>query len=118
MKPYSPTEPDYFCLKLVSLLLITLLTSCGGDEETLVDTLTVSAIADSHGSISPSNATVILENSVRFTVTPDRGYRIKNVSGCNGALSDNIYITGGIYLDCVVEATFIAVETVDVVAPM
>ena len=41
-----------------------------------------------------------------FTVTPDSGYQIGDVSGCGGSLVDNTYTTAPVDVDCTVTATF------------
>ncbi len=68
---------------------------------------TVTAQANSGGSVSPETTTVIEGTSTSFTVTPDSGYSIDSVSGCNGSLSGSTYITGAINSDCTVTASFI-----------
>ncbi|MCB1920103.1 MAG: DUF4214 domain-containing protein [Candidatus Competibacteraceae bacterium] len=70
-------------------------------------TFTVTATAGANGGISPSSRTVAYNNSTSFTVTPNTGYAIDTVTGCNGILSGNIYNTGAITADCAVNATFV-----------
>ena len=68
---------------------------------------TVTPSVGSGGSISPSAPqTVNYNQTVSFTLTPDPGYQIASVTGCNGALSGNTYSTGPITGDCSVTASF------------
>ena len=66
----------------------------------------VSASAGVGGSISPTSATVSHGATTDFLVTPDTGYSIGSVTGCDGALTDNSYTTGAIGGACAVTATF------------
>ena len=66
----------------------------------------VTASAGQGGSISPSSRQVTAGNTTSFTVTPYSGYTISSVSGCNGDLSGNTYVTGPIYSNCQVYASF------------
>ncbi|CAK8717770.1 hypothetical protein GMJAKD_06985 [Candidatus Electrothrix aarhusensis] len=68
---------------------------------------TVIPKARRHGSIAPDTPQQVSEGkSTSFTVTPDDGYTIKSVSGCEGTLDDNIYTTGPITGKCRVRASF------------
>ncbi|MDR2013742.1 MAG: cellulase family glycosylhydrolase, partial [Rhodanobacter sp.] len=59
------------------------------------------------GTISPSApVTVNSGAATAFTLTPDSGYKIASVSGCNGSLNGNTYTTGAITANCAVSATF------------
>lgn len=69
-------------------------------------THTVTATAGSGGSINPGNATVLDGGTTSFTVSPDAGFLLADVTGCGGALSGNTYTTGTINADCTVSATF------------
>jgi hypothetical protein len=44
--------------------------------------------------------------TVSFTITPDDGYGILDVTGCNGSLNGSTYTTGSIFANCTVTATF------------
>jgi hypothetical protein len=74
----------------------------GVDEETY----TVTASAGAGGAISPSSQSVNSGSTATFTVTPDTGYSITSVAGCNGALEGTTYTTGAITADCAVNANF------------
>ncbi|MCI5131027.1 MAG: hypothetical protein D3904_05760, partial [Candidatus Electrothrix sp. EH2] len=70
-------------------------------------TYTVTSSSGEGGSISPdSDQTVDYGDTTSFTVTPDIGYSIDKVEGCNGSLSGNTYTTGAITADCEVTASF------------
>ena len=71
-------------------------------------TYTVSPSAGSGGSISPSTAQTVVENSTTsFTVTANSGYEVDTVGGtCGGSLSGSTYTTAAITSDCTVTASF------------
>ena len=71
-----------------------------------LNSYTVSATAGAGGSIDPTSQTVSHGGTVTFTVTPDTGYQIDAVSGCNGSLDGSTYNTGLITGACTVEASF------------
>jgi hypothetical protein len=67
----------------------------------------VTPSAGSNGTISPSSSQLVNNGNVaRFTITPNTGYYIASVSGCNGSLSGSTYTTGAITANCQVAATF------------
>ena len=66
----------------------------------------VNAVAGAGGSINPPSQTVSHGQSATFTLSPSAGFQIESVSGCDGLLSDNIYVTGAITEACVVSAEF------------
>lgn len=73
-----------------------------------INSYTVTPSSGAGGSISPATAQTVNYNSTTlFTVTPDTGFTIGSVSGCNGVLSGSTYTTGAITSDCSVSATFI-----------
>jgi Chitobiase/beta-hexosaminidase C-terminal domain/Divergent InlB B-repeat domain len=72
-----------------------------------IDTFTVTPTSGPGGSISPDTAqTVDINGTTKFTVTPNTGYHIDSVTGCNGTLSGNVFTTGAITTNCTVAATF------------
>lgn len=75
-----------------------------------INSYSVTASAGDGGSINPASQTVSHGGNISFTVTPNTGYSIASVSGCNGSLSDNTYTTGPIVANCAVQAEFIAVQ--------
>ena len=102
--------PD-FSIKTIAftLGLILVLASCGGgggggDGSS---TFTVSTSAAANGSISPVSVNVIQGGTADITVTPDAGFEIDTVSGCDGLLTGrNTYTTGAITTNCTVTASF------------
>lgn len=73
-----------------------------------VQTYTVSTNAGMGGTVSPSSRTVNSGETAIFTVTPNSGYSIGSVTGCNGYLSGNTYTTGSITSNCTIYANFSA----------
>lgn len=72
-----------------------------------INEYTVTPSAGSGGSISPDTPQSVEHgDTTSFTVTPDTGYSIDKVEGCNGSLSGNTYTTGAITADCEVTAGF------------
>lgn len=69
-------------------------------------TYTVTSSAGAGGTIGPASAIVSHGATTTFTVTPNAGYDIASVSGCNGSLAGNVYTTGAIVGACAVTATF------------
>ncbi len=92
-------------MPLCLLFLAMTLTACGGGGSS-TPTYKVSASAGSGGSISPASTSVASGATTSFTVTPDAGYSIASVEGCDGTLAGNTYTTGPITADCTVTASF------------
>src|SRR5690625_1672650 len=72
-------------------------------------TWTVSpGVGSGQGSISPSgNQTVDEDDTITFTLTPDAGYELDDVTGsCGGTLSGNAFTTDPVTADCDVIANF------------
>lgn len=68
---------------------------------------TVTASAQSGGSISPAGAVSVAQGQTRaFHLTPDAGYRIAAVSGCGGTLAGSIFTTAAVMGACSVQARF------------
>jgi hypothetical protein len=67
---------------------------------------TVSTNAGSGGAISPASASALPGKTTSFTITPDSGYTISNVTGCNGSLDGDTYTMDAITADCTVVASF------------
>ncbi len=79
----------------------------------VLNSYTVTPSVGANGSINPdSDQTVNHGNTASFTLTPDIGYGIDTVEGCNGSLNGNVYTTGAITGDCAVTASFITAYTV------
>ncbi|MGA9343332.1 MAG: PQQ-dependent sugar dehydrogenase, partial [Rhodanobacteraceae bacterium] len=70
-------------------------------------THTVTPVSGPHGSIVPDTPQTVGDGAtISFVVTPDMGYQVADVSGCDGSLARNTYVTGPITADCTVTATF------------
>lgn len=70
-------------------------------------THTVTPQAGAGGTIAPDLPQTIDEgSSTSFTLTPDTGLVIGQVSGCGGTLAGNTYTTAPVDTDCSVSATF------------
>jgi hypothetical protein len=74
-----------------------------------IQTWTASVNPSSHGTLSPASATANHAQRLSFTVTPDSGFGIGSVTGCNGGLSGNTYTTGPMTGACSISANFTAV---------
>ncbi|KZX00334.1 hypothetical protein JL49_12030, partial [Pseudoalteromonas luteoviolacea] len=66
----------------------------------------ITGMAEAGGRITPSTQQVVFGNSAIFEIAPDIGYVISDVSGCDGRLSGNTYVTGSISQSCSVRASF------------
>lgn len=88
------------------LLCGVFLSACGGSKKDEPQLYTVSASSGSGGGISPASRSVQSGQTTTFTVTPDTGYSITSVTGCNGSLSGNTYTTGTVTSACSVQASF------------
>lgn len=72
-----------------------------------INTYTVTPSPGANGSMIPAvPQTVNYNQTASFTVTPDVGYHIVSVTGCNGTLNGNIYTTEPITADCSISAAF------------
>ncbi|MBF0487186.1 MAG: hypothetical protein HQK98_03410 [Nitrospirae bacterium] len=75
------------------------------------------SVSGTGGSINPSTpVSVNLGKTFTFTVTPNTGYAILEVTGCRGTLSGNTYTTGAITANCTVTATFTQDKTIKLTA--
>ncbi|TWI73009.1 hypothetical protein LZ24_01420 [Desulfobotulus alkaliphilus] len=69
-------------------------------------TYAVNALSGAGGSIQPDTRSVGHGQSTSFIISPDSGYEIESVGGCDGSLSGNTYTTGPVTGACTVEALF------------
>ncbi len=69
------------------------------------ESLLITTTVGDGGRISPESRLVASGSMATFIVTPERGYRLE-ISGCNGYLTGNIYITGAITAPCHITAGF------------
>ncbi|WP_231137080.1 InlB B-repeat-containing protein [Shewanella putrefaciens] len=67
---------------------------------------TVTASASEGGIISPESQLVNHGQSASFTLTPNAGYRVDTVSGCDGTLKENTYVIQSGSADCSIKAHF------------
>lgn len=80
-----------------------------------ITTYTVSTNAGQGGYISPPSRTVNSGQTATFKVTPNSGYTINSVTGSSCSINpigNNEYVTGAIYSNCTVTATFSIVPIV------
>ena len=74
----------------------------------VIKSYSITTAAGAGGSISPASATINHGDAASFTVTPDAGYAVDTIAGCNGTLSGNIYTTGPVTSDCTINVFFTA----------
>lgn len=67
---------------------------------------TVTTAIGNNGEINPTTSDVAFGEAASFTLTPDEGFVISSVSGCNGTLDDNSYTIGQITENCEISASF------------
>ena len=67
---------------------------------------TVSAAANTGGTVTPVTQKVEHGNTTTVTLKADSGFAINSASGCNGQLQGEVYRTGAITADCKVDAVF------------
>lgn len=58
------------------------------------------------GSITPSSTTLTVKETARFTLLPDDGFRVAEVSGCAGVQEEDSYVLKRVSASCTVTATF------------
>lgn len=88
-----------------------LLQACGGGSDASPPVpppveFTLSAVAGAGGKISPASLQVGNGQTGSFTVSPDEGYEVATVTGCNGVLNGTQYITAAAVSACTVSAEF------------
>jgi len=70
------------------------------------DSFKVSTNVDEGGTASIASTLVREGESVSITLTPDDGYELESIEGCEGQLVDNIYTTSAITGSCVVNVAY------------
>lgn len=108
------TPPSKANPLLLSILATTLLAGCGGSDGEGSDdsggvtptVYSIPATASLGGKISPAINMVESGYATTFTVTPDTGYQIDDISGCGGSLTQNSYTTAVINAQCAVTVSF------------
>lgn len=92
------------------ILPIFLLTACGGSETESepepIKSHEISTKSLGNGNISPASKIVKSGESGTFSITPNEGYSIEKVTGCNGELTGDSYTTGVVTASCQVKASF------------
>lgn len=94
------------------IVVISVCTSCGGGgtssaaKQSAKVMYRVTASASIGGSITPADVTVESGASTTFTLKPDAGFEISQVTGAAGTLNGNIFTTGAITGDTAVRAVF------------
>ena len=69
-------------------------------------TYTINTSTGGKGVFTPSSVIVNAGVSKNLNIVANSGYRVENVTGCNGSLTGDTYTTGVINADCTVTATF------------
>lgn len=88
-----------------------LLQACGGGSDATPPVpppveFKLSAVAGAGGKISPASLQVSSGQTGSFTVSPDEGYEVAAVTGCNGTLNGTQYITAAAVSACSINAEF------------
>lgn len=79
-------------------------------------TFTVTPLAGDHGTLSPDTPQSIgFGQTASFTVTPETGYHIDSVTGCDGSLAGGVYTIAPVMADCTVTASFVTPAAITVV---
>ena len=103
---------------LLTLIVILSLAACGGGGGGTDTTPSYTAATSSGTGGSISSSQTIKEGaSASFTISPDPGFLIDMVSGCDGSLSGDTYTTGTITADCTISVTFVA-RTLGAISPL
>jgi len=85
------------------------LVGCEVDKEEPIfdaDSFKVSTNVDEGGTASIDSTLISEGESVAITITPDDGYELESIEGCEGQLVDNVYTTGVITASCVVDVNY------------
>jgi len=102
-------KKDKLTRPLLCIFVAGNLVGCDVDKEEPTfdaDSYKVSANVDEGGSASIASTLISEGESVAITVTPDDGYELESVSGCDGQLVDNVYTTSAITASCVVDVNY------------
>ncbi len=74
----------------------------------LASSIEVKSRIEGAGQLIPAVAAVEANESLHVMVQPDAGFRLKQISGCNGQYDNGIFIVENPRYSCVISATFIA----------
>lgn len=96
-------------------VLAVCLSACGGSdndsqEKPKTSSYTVTSSASTGGSITPASQSITAGKAAELKVTPDEGYKITQVTGCNGSLENTTYTTAPVDANCQVSASFSPIE--------
>ncbi len=102
----------FFILKLFLFSSFLTLLGCGGgggSSEATADPVeySITAASSGNGAISPARVNYTTGQAIAFTLTPNEGYRVDSVTGCDGTLNNNTYVTSSISGNCEVSASFV-----------
>jgi len=87
-------------------LLLGLVACGGGGSSSTPVSYTVTVLAGPNGFVSPASAVVPMGQTATFTLTPDEGFFIGEVSGCDGVLAGPIFTTGPVAGACQITVAF------------
>ncbi|WP_064608448.1 ImpA family metalloprotease [Photobacterium sp. J15] len=98
--------------RVATLSFVSLLAACngGGGDNTNKDgsvQYSVKSQVSGGGAVSPSNYSAQKGQSYTFTISPQAGYQIQSVTGCDGQLSGNKYTIAPVSESCNIRASFI-----------
>ncbi len=84
----------------------TITNSCTVSASFIPESYSITTTSSTGGTINPVSQAVAYGDVINFEVSPDSGYSITSISGCNGTLSDTTYTTAPATTSCMVSATF------------
>ncbi|MCC5855547.1 MAG: hypothetical protein JJU10_07725 [Idiomarina sp.] len=91
--------------KLLTLIgALVFLSACG--SESTSTKITVETSVKWGGAISPASQTVPFDESATFTLTPNEGYSIASVTGCDGTLDGLTFTTAALKDACSLKVVF------------
>lgn len=105
----------------LAVFILSVLTACGGSgsggnkngnsSSSIAAQYQLNANAQSGGNISPATLTINKGDSASFTITPDNGFTIAAVTGCNGSLNGTEYVVNPVVNNCNVFVTFSPIKS-------
>ncbi len=87
-----------FCVLLVAVLF---------SQDLLAESVQVKSRVDGPGMLEPALAVVEPGEALHLLIKPEPGYRLRQISGCNGQYQAGIFIVENPKYSCVVEASFV-----------
>ncbi|WP_041522758.1 FG-GAP repeat protein [Gilvimarinus agarilyticus] len=87
---------------------VALVSACGSDDgQQELETIHVTASSGEGGTVTPTESDVIRGASLHIRANPELGYKLLNMTGCDGAvIEENHYKTAAIEAPCHIQATF------------